>query len=130
MGGVWGLGRSLGVGLLVCVLAHDLCDVLVVVGCVSEDDSDFPQSEVLRRITHTLDEALQARDVQKLQFTLLSGLLKVRRQAARDVGRTQGGRGQRRSRGGRLLTLRLWHGCCAWWWCRGITWASMSAPCT
>lgn len=41
------------------------------------DDSDFPQSEVLRRITATLDEALQARDVQKLQFTLVSGLLKV-----------------------------------------------------
>jgi hypothetical protein len=33
---------------------------------------------MLRRITATLDEALQARDVQKLQFTLVSGLLKVR----------------------------------------------------
>lgn len=42
------------------------------------DDSDFPQSEMLRRITATLDEALQARDVQKLQFTLVSGLLKVK----------------------------------------------------
>lgn len=43
-----------------------------------EDDSDFPQAEMLRKIIATLDEALQARDVQKVMFTLSSGLLKVR----------------------------------------------------
>lgn len=35
---------------------------------------------MLRKIIATLDEALQARDVQKVMFTLSSGLLKVRGQ--------------------------------------------------
>ena len=43
-----------------------------------EDESDLPQADILKATMAKLDESLKARDVQKLQFTLLNGLLKVR----------------------------------------------------
>lgn len=43
-----------------------------------EDESDLPQADILKATIAKLDESLKAHDVQKLQFTLLNGLLKVR----------------------------------------------------
>lgn len=42
-----------------------------------EDESDLPQAAILKATIAKLDESLKAHDVQKLQFTLLNGLLKV-----------------------------------------------------
>jgi hypothetical protein len=44
-----------------------------------QDDSDMPQADLLKATIAKLDEALADHDVQKLQFLLLNGLLKVRR---------------------------------------------------
>jgi hypothetical protein len=37
----------------------------------------LPQADILKATMAKLDESLKAHDVQKLQFTLLNGLLKV-----------------------------------------------------
>ena len=45
-----------------------------------QKEDDLPQASTLRVIIEKLDGAIRAKDVQKLQFTLLNGLLKVSNQ--------------------------------------------------
>lgn len=47
----------------------------------SEDESDLPQAEILKLTIAKLDESLKTHDVQRLQHTLLNGLLKVGRRS-------------------------------------------------
>lgn len=75
-------GRRLGVGVLGRITPRRIQRYIPThthtLDVSSEDDSDLPQADMLKLTIAKLDKSLKTHDVQKLQFTLLNGLLKVR----------------------------------------------------